>query len=101
MPDTDLTTALDEIRQRAHTSARAYHLMTSAALHVAHEKSAADGPRLLAAVDDVLSLADALATARRKPPRNLYEGGYEDAERQLGKVFREHIARALLGEDGT
>jgi hypothetical protein len=96
MPDTGLTAALARIRDRAESLDVPFgRLPQSIAM------SQADVPRLLAAVDDVLSLADALATARRKPPRNLYEGGYEDAERQLGKVFREHIARALLGEDGT
>ena len=97
MPDTDLSAALDGMRRRAR--------------QITDEHAADDCDRdgetctghdaelLLAAVDAVLTLADAIAVPHA-PARNSYEGGYVDAERQLGKVFREEVARALTGEDG-
>ena len=98
MPDTDLSAALDGMRRRAR--------------QITDEHAADDCDRdgetctghdaelLLAAVDAVLTLADAIAVPHA-PARNSYEGGYVDAERQLGKVFREEVARALTGEEAA
>jgi hypothetical protein len=53
MPDADLSSALDAIRKRAHAASRA---KPSAGPTVAELASAADVPRLLAAVTDLLAL---------------------------------------------
>ena len=98
MPDDKLSAALDGMRRRAR--------------QITDEHAADDCDRdgetctghdaelLLAAVDAVLTLADAIAVPHA-PARNSYEGGYVDAERQLGKVFREEVARALTGEEAA
>ena len=95
MTDTDLSAALDGIRARIAKVTDGLDFMPDG-----EPWPVEDDTRLLAAVDAVLTLADAIA-APHAPARNFYEGGYVDAERQLGKVFREEVARALTGEEAA
>ncbi len=90
----DITAALDEIRDRNERYIATQRLTE----WTVAQEPCGDVRRLLAAVDAILALADSIA-APHAPPRGLYEGGYVDAERQLGVVFREEISRALLREE--
>ena len=98
MPDTDLSAALDGMRRRARQITDE-HAADDCDLD-GETCTGHDAELLLAAVDAVLTLADAIAVPHA-PARNSYEGGYVDAERQLGKVFREEVARALTGEEAA
>jgi hypothetical protein len=98
MTDTDLSAALDGMRRRARQITDE-HAADDCDLD-GETCTGHDAELLLAAVDAVLTLADAIAVPHA-PARNSYEGGYVDAERQLGKVFREEVARALTGEEAA
>ena len=98
MPDDKLSAALDGMRRRARQITDE-HAADDCDLD-GETCTGHDAELLLAAVDAVLTLADAIA-APHAPARNFYEGGYVDAERQLGKVFREEVARALTGEEAA
>jgi hypothetical protein len=100
MTDTDPSAALDKIRKSHRQHVSENFPAPGICVSRCAERYPCSSARLLAAVDAVLTLADAIAVPHA-PARNSYEGGYVDAERQLGKVFREEVARALTGEEAA